>query len=94
MKRDVESSCLAIASRASSSNCAPKFFEQFPAVDSLQFAQLRETGGHRQRISGQRSGLIHRAVRRKLVHDFGASAERADRQTAADHFSKRQSGRV
>ena len=43
----------------------------------------------RQRIARQRPGLINRTVRRKLVHDFGASAKCADRQSAADYFSKR-----
>src|SRR6516225_1816099 len=56
-----------------------QFFEQFPAVDSLKLAQLRQTCSERERIARQRSGLIHRAVRRKLVHNLGAPAECADR---------------
>ena len=47
--------------------------------DSLKLAQLRQTGSERERIARQRSGLIHRAVRRKLVHDVGAPAERPNR---------------
>src|SRR5438093_2322605 len=64
------------------------FFEQFPAVNSLKLTQLRQTGSERDRIARQRSGLIHRAIRRKLVHDFGAPAECPNRQSAADYLSQ------
>src|SRR6266700_1625704 len=55
-----------------------QFFEQSPAVDPFELAQLRQTGSHRNRITRQRSGLINRTIWRKLVHDFRASAKCAD----------------
>src|SRR6266850_2240524 len=66
-----------------------KFFQQFPSMDSFQLTQLREAGRHCERISGESSCLVNRAVRRKLIHNFGAPAKRADRQSATDHFAKR-----
>src|SRR6266571_1675820 len=65
-----------------------KFFQQFPSIDSLHLAQLREAGSHCERISGERPCLVNRTIRRKLIHNFGAPAKRADRQSAADDFSK------
>ena len=65
-----------------------KFFEQFPSVDPFELAQLRETSGHRQRISRQRPRLIHGTIRRKLIHDFGRSTERTDWQSTADYLSQ------
>src|SRR5919106_4008360 len=69
--------------------CA-KFFQQFPSIDSFQLPQLRETGRHCERVSGERPCLVNRTIRRKLIHDFGAPAERADWQSAADYFAKRR----
>jgi hypothetical protein len=65
-----------------------KFFQQFPSIDSFQLAQLCEAGRHCERISGECSCLVNRTVGRKLIHNFGAPAKRADRQSAADDFSK------
>ena len=77
-------------------DCAGRFFElraklleSLPTIDPLELAQLRQTGRHRQRIAGQRSRLINRTERRELIHDFRATAERTDRQSAADHFAER-----
>src|SRR5919106_596505 len=69
--------------------CA-KFFQQFPSIDSFQVPQLREAGRHCERISGQCSRLVNGTVGRKLIHNFGAPAERADWQSAADYFAKRR----
>ena len=58
-----------------------------PAVDPLELAQLGEARGHRQRVARERARLVDRTEGRELVHDLGATAERADRQAAADHFT-------
>ena len=50
--------------------------------------QGRQTGRHRDRIAGQGAGLIDRAERCQLVHDLGAAAEGANRQTAADDLAQ------
>jgi hypothetical protein len=76
--------------RVASSSCAPEIFEQLPAVDSLELAQLRQARRHGQRIAGKRPRLIHGSVGRELIHDLRASAERAHWQPAADHFAKRR----
>src|SRR3954469_9815003 len=62
--------------------------ENLPAIYSLQLAQLREAGSHRQRAPRKRPRLIHRPERRELIHDFGASTECAHWQAAANHFSQ------
>src|SRR6059058_4930768 len=68
----------------------PTFFKQAPAVDPLELAQLRQAGRHREWISRKRPCLVNRPERRKMIHDFRATAECANRQTAADHFSERR----
>src|SRR5262249_3285626 len=78
MKSDVDPCALNCVTHARF-NLRAQLVEQFPAVDPLQFAQLRETGGHCNGISRQCSCLIHWTVRGKLVHDFGAAAKCADR---------------
>src|SRR5205814_2051019 len=65
-----------------------EFFEEFPAIDPFELTQLRQSRRHRQRISRKRPRLINWSIRGKLVHDFGASPECADRQTTADHFTQ------
>ena len=55
-------------------------------ADGLEGGQA---GGDRDRIAGQRAGLIDRADRSELVHDLGAAAEGADRHAAADHLAER-----
>jgi hypothetical protein len=64
-----------------------------PCTPSLQLAinvvvaqpsQHRQARRGRQRIPGQRSRLIHVAARRQPVHHVRASAERRERQAAAD----------
>src|SRR5208283_172760 len=47
------------------------------------------SGGHRQRISAQRSGLVDQAERRQLVHHVGASAEGPAGQAAAQDLAQR-----
>ena len=69
---------------------ATQRLEFSPSIDAFQFVQLREARRHRQRISGESARLIHRTVRRKLIHDFRRAAKRADRQTAADDFAQRR----
>src|SRR4029453_13111722 len=65
-----------------------KFFQQFPSIDSFQLTQLREADRHCERISGECSCLVNRAIGRKLIHNLGAPAECADRQSSADDLSK------
>ena len=47
-----------------------------------------QAGGGRQRVPGQRAGLVHGPERRQHAHDVGPAAERADRQAAADHLAE------
>ena len=51
--------------------------------------ERRNAGGHRQRVSGERSGLVDRAERREEIHHIGASAKCADGQAAADDLAQR-----
>ena len=64
--------------------------QQFPAVDPFEFAKLREPGSHRERISGKRAGLVDRAQRRQLLHDFRAPSKSADGQPTADDLAERR----
>ena len=50
----------------------------------LQLTEGPQPGGHRQRVAGQRAGLIHGAGGRDKRHQVGPSAVRADGQAAAD----------
>src|SRR5437588_4362110 len=68
--------------------------KRFPRIDPLQFAQLRQSCGHRERIARERAGLINRTLGRQLIHDLGASAERAHRQATADDFAERSEVRA
>ena len=48
-------------SRVASSKLRARSFSQLaPAIDPLQFAELGQPGGHRERIAGKRSGLVNR----------------------------------
>ena len=49
-----------------------------------------QPGGHRDRISGQRSRLVDRAVRRNAVHDVGAATKCRRRHAAADDLAERR----
>ena len=49
----------------------------------LQAPDYSEAGRGCERISRQRSGLVHVTGRRDPIHDLGAAAERRERQTAA-----------
>jgi hypothetical protein len=51
--------------------------------------ERRFAGRHRQRITRQRAGLIHRAERRDALHDFATAAECADWHAAADDLAER-----
>ena len=55
----------------------------------FQLSQRRDPGCHGQRISGERSCLIHRTERRNHVHQLCAAAISADRQPAADDLAER-----
>ena len=55
--------------------------------DELQRRQARR---HRERVSRQRAGLIHRPQGCELFHDLASAAERAERQAAADHLAERR----
>src|SRR3546814_19162023 len=59
-----------------------------------QLAQDRQARAHRQRIAGQRAGLIDRAEWCELFHHRALAAERADRQTAADDLAERDQIRL
>src|SRR5215831_13639711 len=60
------------------------------AIDALvpQAPQHRQTGCGRERIARQRPCLVDVAARREPVHDVGATAERGERQAAADDLSE------
>ena len=64
-------------------------FQQRPSIDLVKRPQLRQACGHGERISRQCPSLIDRPVRRKPVHDIGATAKCAHRQAASDDFSQR-----
>jgi hypothetical protein len=78
VKRDIDVRVLDCVTRKSFKLRA-QLVDQFLAVDSFEFAQLRQTSSHCDGISRQGSCLIHRTIRGKLVHDFGAAAKCADR---------------
>ena len=48
-----------------------------------------DAGGHRQRMAGQRAGLVDRARGRDEVHQVGPAAVRPDRHPAADDLAQR-----
>ena len=52
------------------------------------FGQGRETRSHRQRIAGQGTGLVDRAVRREPGHDVRTAAETGSRQAAANDLAR------
>ena len=54
-------------------------------ADDLQRGQ---TGGHGDRIAGQRAGLVNRAERRHHVHHQRGSADRAHRHATADDLAE------
>src|SRR2546423_2558104 len=64
------------------------FFERFPGIHAIEFAQLGQSRGQSEWISGQSPRLIDRALRRKMVHDFGTSAKCTHREPSSDDFSK------
>ena len=77
-----------IAERIPSSNLAPSSSkrDQPPRwISSLIWARPAANGNG---ISGQCSCLVDRSVRRKLIHDFCASAECAHWQATADDFAE------
>ena len=49
----------------------------------------RQTGAHRQRIAGQRAGLVDGSAGRDVTHDVAPAAIGGDREPAADHFAQR-----
>jgi hypothetical protein len=49
--------------------------ESLVEIGQLELAQGREPGGHRDRISRQRAGLVHGSQRRDVLHDLAATAE-------------------
>ena len=58
------------------------------AAVGLELLQGGEAGGHRQRVAGQRSGLVDGAGRCHPLHQLAAAAVGADRQPAADHLAE------
>ena len=50
--------------------------------------QHREPGGRRERVPGERAGLVDGADRREQLHDLGPAAERRERQAAADDLAE------
>ena len=59
-----------------------------------ELLERRVAGGHRERVSGERSRLVDRPRRRDPVHHVGPPAERADRQPAADDLAERDEVRA
>src|SRR5512143_2697657 len=57
---------------------------------ALDLPQLREPRGHRERVAGQRAGLVDRALGRDLGQEVGPSAVGAHRQPGADDLSERR----
>jgi hypothetical protein len=53
-----------------------------------ELGERRPSGRHRQRVAGERAGLVDRAGRRHLAHQVAAAAEGAGRQAAADHLAE------
>src|SRR6218665_956697 len=54
-----------------------------------------KTGGHRNRITREGSGLIHRAERSEQLHDLGATTESGNGHPPANDLAKREKvGRV
>src|SRR5437588_3501738 len=53
-----------------------------------QPAQYGKSGGGCQRIAGERPRLVDVPARGKAIHDLGASAERCQRQPAADDLAE------
>jgi hypothetical protein len=56
-------------------------------VQRLQLTDCGEAGGHGERVTRERAGLIDRAERRESVHDLDLAAEGADRETATDDLA-------
>ncbi|MNE59596.1 hypothetical protein D3C80_1547020 [compost metagenome] len=52
------------------------------------FGQTGKTGGHGDRVTGQRTGLVNRTGRCQGFHHIFASTKCAHRHTAADDFAK------
>ena len=50
--------------------------------------QRGQPGGHRDRVPGQRAGLVDRPGRGQPGHDLGPAAERRGRQAAAHHLAE------
>ena len=57
---------------------------------SLGLEQRREAGGHRHRIAGERTRLIHGSLGRDESHQLRAPAVRADRHPAPDDLAERR----
>ncbi len=51
-------------------------------------AQRLDPSSHRERVPGERPGLIHGAGRCDELHDLAPAAVRADREPAADHLAE------
>ena len=49
--------------------------------------ERRQTGGHRERVAGQRARLVDLAGGREHAHQLGASADGSRRQAAADDLA-------
>jgi hypothetical protein len=48
-----------------------------------------QTGHHGDRVARERTGLVHRAVRRQAIHDLAFSAEGPHREAASDDLAER-----
>ena len=63
--------------------------ELFVKTRRVDEFQRREAGRHRDRVPGQGSCLVDRAVGRDVRHDVGTAAERGGRHAAADDLAQR-----
>lgn len=53
---------------------------------------MSQTCGHGDRVTRKCAGLVHRAGRGNILHDFFLATEGTNRHTAADHLT--QSGQI
>ena len=53
-----------------------------------EFVEGGDSGGHREGVAAEGSGLVNRTKGGEVIHDFGFAAEGADREAAADDFTE------
>ena len=70
-------------------------FELLPAVFLYEQVERGDSGGHRDRVTRERAGLVCIPVRREPGHDLARAAESADGHAAADDLAEgRQVGAI